>query len=193
MARIKGVAIREFLTYLRGAIGPDALRAMVEGIAPEHRAAFDPDHPALGVLAASWYEAAPIHALLDAITASRSDAELEQLVHDGMQATMSATLRGVHRALLRVIGSPALHARFAQRLWIAYYDEGRVESEQTGPTRQVISYLDWEGHHPLLCRLTAAADLVIFPAMGLTGVEVKPLGCISRGSARCSHEVVWLP
>lgn len=191
MARIKGIAVGAFISYLRKELGPDVVEEIVAAIGPEFRDRFDLAHPSLGFLAASWYEAPMVHALMDAMYERLSPRDADRLLRTGAQVALKSTLTGTHRAILRVVGSPSLHARFAQRLWRTYYDHGRVVSEVAAPDRQVISYYEWEAHHPMLCRFTTESDLVIFPAMGVKNVSVSQLACVSNGDEGCTHEVCW--
>jgi hypothetical protein len=188
---VKGAAFREFCGWLRGELGGDALRPILERLPLEHRRVFDPQHPKLGILAATWYPGATLHAFLDSIAIDRSDAEMARIATDGARGALEATLTGVHRAVLRVVGSPDLHARFAQRLWDVYYEEGVVTSERSGPREQLIRYSKWESHHPTLCQITTASDLTVFSLMGLAGVSVSQVSCIRRGAADCAHVVRW--
>ncbi len=189
--RIKGAAFREFIGWLRGELGGDALDALVARMPPAHAKALQPGHPHLGVLAATWYDAPMLHSFLDELARGRTRAEQARLATEGSRAALSATLGGIHRALLRVVGSPELHARFAQKLWETYYDSGRVTSERVARTQQKITYRAWRAHHPFLCAVTTASDLVIFAAMGLGDVRVAQLSCVSEGGEACAHSVEW--
>jgi hypothetical protein len=191
MSRIKGAAFREFIAWMGEHEGRDALTELVASMPSRHRAAFRPGEPALGVLASSWYDADAVHAFLDALARGRSKAEVEQLAREGAIAALARTMTGVHKAVLRVVGSPELHARFAQRLWSTYYEDGIVKSVRVGPSRQRISYEKWRSHHALLCQITTASDLVVFPQMGLRGVTVTQETCIERGDFDCGHFVDW--
>jgi hypothetical protein len=150
-----------------------------------------PGKPYLGILAASWYDASAVHGFLDALAHGRRETELTRLVTEGARGALEATLTGVHRAILRVVASPDLHARFAQHLWNTYYEDGEVVSERVGAGSQRIAYRKWRSHHPLLCRITTASDLVVFPLMGLANVRVAQLGCIVSGDGECAHSVTW--
>jgi hypothetical protein len=189
--RIKGAVFREYIGWLGAALGPRALDEIVARMPVEHRRVFDASHPRLGILAATWYPAGVLHAFLDAIAVGRSDAEVARIATEGSRGALEATLTGVHRALLRVVASPGLHARFAQRLWDTYYEEGIVTSECVSPSEQVIRYRDWKSHHPMLCRITTASDLTVFSLMGLSNVSVEQLCCIREGAPDCAHVVRW--
>jgi hypothetical protein len=190
-SRIKGAAFREFIAWLGETYGKQELERVVRHIPDQKRASFRLDEPTLGVLASSWYEASVVHAFLDALAVGRSDDEVDRIATRGSIAALERTLSGVHRALLRVVGSPDLHARFAQRLWSTYYTDGVVRSTRVAPTRQRIAFSQWRSHHPTLCKITTASDRVIFPSMGLRGVSVTQDTCVVRGDPDCAHFVDW--
>lgn len=189
--RIKGAAFREYMGWLRARIGDAELVRVVGRMPKEHASIFTLGHPQLGVLSGSWYEGASVHAFLDELSRGRSDDEVARLARDGAVAALEATLTGVHKALLRVVGSPELHARFSQRLWNTYYEEGLVRSVRVAPRRQRIAYGAWRSHHPFLCQLTTSSDLVVFSLMGLQDVRVAQDTCIDRGDPDCAHFVDW--
>lgn len=135
VARIKGAAFREMIAWLGRDLGQAELDAIATRVPSPHRQAFERGSPQLGILAASWYEAGTVHALLEAMTIGRSEREVQRIVDDGTRAMIETTLTGVHRAILRVVGSPDLHARFGQRLWSTYYEDGRVTSVLSCVTR----------------------------------------------------------
>lgn len=189
--RIKGAAFREFVAWLAREFGQAELDRIVARIPERERRVFAAGQPSLGVLAGGWYDAAAVHAFLDALASGRDRRELDRLCTEGARAALESTLTGVHRAVLRVVGSPELHARFAQRLWNTHYEDGEVVSERVGGAAQRIAYRQWRSHHGLLCRVTTASDLVVFPLMGLSNVRVSQLSCIDRGGDTCAHLVEW--
>jgi hypothetical protein len=190
--RIKGAALREFLEWYRATFGEDDLRHRLAGAPTLHSLPnLDLGVVGCGVLASGWYGADDIHVLLDAIARGRTETEVRQLVTAGAQAALTRTLTGLHRTVMRVVGSPKLHARFAQRLWSTYYDTGRVQSVCVNEHTQSITYTDWTSHHPVLCTMTTASDSVIFPLMGLSGVTVSHVSCVLDGAPGCTHLVEW--
>lgn len=191
MSRIKGAVFREFVGWLQDDQGIPAVDALVEAMPAPDRPVFHRGARYLGLLSASWYDTGSVHAFLDALRDAHDSRAIDRIVHDGAVASLNRTLTGVHRAMLRVVGSPDLHARFAQRLWDTYYDEGEVISTRVRPTAQRIAYRGWRAHHGLLCRITSAADEVVFPQMGLRGVSVSQECCIDRGASECAHVVQW--
>jgi hypothetical protein len=190
--RIKGAALREFLEWYRATSGEGDLRDRLAGMpALGSLPNLDIDVAGCGVLASGWYDADDIHLLLDALIRGRTEAETQRLVTAGSEAALTRTLTGLHRTLMRVVASPRLHARFAQRLWSTYYDTGQVQSVCVNEHTQSITYTGWTSHHPMLCTMTTASDGVIFPMMGLSNVTVSPVECVADGATGCTHIVEW--
>ena len=104
---------------------------------------------------------------------------------------MSATLSGVHRAVFRVVGSPALMRDHGQPLWERQFDTGRVRITDLGPGEQRHEYHDWLAHHPLLCRITFSCVAPMFRAMGVREPSVHLERCCADGGSYCSALVRW--
>ena len=191
MGRIKGAAIRAFLEWYRAEFGDIDLINRMRGVRLGSLISFDPTATGCGVLASGWYAAEDVHAILGAIVGDRDEASVAELVDTGVRRSLSQTLTGLHRALVRVVATPSLHARFSQKLWSTYYDTGVVESVCIAEDVQSVSYLGWTSHHPILCAMTAASDAVIFPMMGLSNVRVRRTACVDQGASECTHIVRW--
>ncbi|HJK93783.1 MAG TPA: hypothetical protein RMH85_14555 [Polyangiaceae bacterium LLY-WYZ-15_(1-7)] len=189
--RIKGVALRELVAWYERDRGRAALLDALERVPPDLRARFDLEREALGVLAATWYEARLVHALLDAMVHGLDPEARRRLAYDGSVAAMRATLGGVHRAVLRIVGSPELHAKFGQRMWRTYFEDGIADSRRVDAHTHRLAFRQWHSHHPVLCDMVTASDLVVFPAMGLHGVTVEQLSCVDRGDSECAHFIRW--
>lgn len=189
--RIKGAAIREFFAYLHERFGAEHTERMLGVLSPADREIFLLDLPGLGIVSGHWYESRPIHQLCDFLVEGLTPAEEEALAREAAIEVLGVTLKGVHRAVLRAVGSPRLHARFAQRLWNTYYDHGSVTVTLRGERESEVAYRDWDAHHPFLCQFTSASDYVVYGAMGLDDVTVEQTRCVSRGDADCAHLVGW--
>lgn len=186
--RIKGAIVREFFSWYQTEVGEGTFAERFKGVGGTLNAR----EKGCGVLASKWYNITDIHPYLDAMKRVHPGDELERVVRRGTHASLTKTLTTLHRALIRGVASPFLHARFAQVLWSAHYDTGRVRSERIGKTEQKISYRAWGAHHPVLCLMTSISDEVIFPMMGLRGVQVTQTACVARGESACTHHVTWV-
>lgn len=189
--RIKGAAFREALLWMRGELGPERLRDAFAAVPAQHATLFDARSETFGVLASAWYPAAAVHPMLDALLSGTSRDAQRQLAYDASRAALSVTLRGVHRAIMRVVGSPELHRRFAQRLWNTHFDGGVAVVEDHGDGAARVVYTHWPAHHRFLCWMCTASDLVIYEAMGCREVSVDQDGCVDTGDGACAHFVRW--
>jgi hypothetical protein len=120
-----------------------------------------------------------------------SRPQVQQLARLAGNTALERSLGMFHRMLLRRIASPELHRKFAQRLWSAHFDTGRVDVELPAEGRAIVRYSEWTSHHRFICDMCTASDLVIYGAMGLRDVEVRQLRCIDDGDADCAHLVTW--
>jgi hypothetical protein len=183
--------MREFVIWMRRELGPARSRAVVEGMPADFRSGLDPDADAFGLLASAWYSGEFTASFLESCVRGMGRAEMQRFAHAGSVAALNVTLRGVHRALLRMVMSPDLHRRFAQRLWDGHFDGGRVVVTPAGGRCVEVAYWDWPAHHRVLCEMCTASDLVIYGAMGLADVTSVTTACVSEGDARCAHLVRW--
>jgi hypothetical protein len=105
---------------------------------------------------------------------------------------MARTLRGVHQALFRVVGSPALMRRYRMTFWHKQYDTGEVDVIDLDEHSQEHVYREWYAHHPFTCHLTFACLEPMFTAMGLRGAAVEHQRCVVDGrSDDCAAIIRW--
>lgn len=185
--RIKGAIVREFFSWYQAEVGESTFADRFSDLG----GSLDPTQTGCGVLASKWYDITDIHPYLDTMTRVHPGSELNDVIRRGTHASLTKTLTTLHRALIRGVASPFLHTRFAQVLWSAHYDTGKVRSERVSKTEQSICYSGWMSHHPVLCLMTSISDEVIFPMMGLRGVEVTQTSCVAKGDRACAHRVTW--
>lgn len=190
--RIKGAAFKEFLLWYGRTEGQARLDAHLAACPAALREQLTAGKPDLDVLASRWYEATLIHTLLDEIARGRSRLELRQLATEGSQAVMDATLRGLYRVLFQWMATPERYARYASKLWAAYYDSGELslqpEASGLGATSVV---RHWQSHHPLICELNRGASVAIYTAMGLSDVSCDRVACVSEGASECRFVTRW--
>jgi hypothetical protein len=188
---IKGAALLEFVRWFEADYGRERLTAAVRGLAQPVRRALELDSDATPILSSRWYEAAAIHALLDALTGSATPDERARMAEHGAAAIMGATLRGLYRVLFEWLATPARYARFADRLWRAYYDAGEFSVEQVGDARAIATIRAWPSHHPFLCEMHRYAAAEIYRAMGCEDVQVRREACIAAGTHTCRFVTTW--
>jgi hypothetical protein len=191
IGRIKGAAFVEFLRFCEQKYGKDRLQSAVLSIPAELRYALALNAPALGVLPSTWYAASTVHALLDALLFGVSIDERRRMAAEISKAIMDATLRGVYRALFRVVATPQRYARHASRLWTAYYDTGQFSIQMPDDKTAIATVGDWPSHHSFICELNRGAAEAIYTAMGLRGVTTTRAACIDGGAPNCRFVSRW--
>jgi hypothetical protein len=192
LGHIKGAAFRELLAWYGRTRGQDRLLAHVQAMPRALAAELDPRKEALGVLASQWYPAEVVHALLDELARALSTHELETFTSDASRAVMKATLSGLYRVLFEWMATPARYARYAPKLWSAYYDSGQLTIQfHEGEAKAVSTVTSWPGHHPLICDLNRGASPAIYAAMGCRDARCTRVSCVSRGDAECRFVTTW--
>lgn len=195
--RVKGAPLRAILDFWKTVMPVDSIERRLAAMPLDAQQALNLSIRAegCGVLASSWYPAVACGAFLDAMMADVPVTELDTFVNDAAEFIMKQTLGGVHRAVFRVVGSPALMRDHAQTFWNRQFDTGRVRIQELGPGRQRHEYHDWQAHHPLICRITFACVAPMFVAMGVKSPAVSPERCVARGASEgfCSAIIHWTP
>jgi hypothetical protein len=190
LGRIKGAAFRDFLIWYTGK-RPGASEEILSKIPQAVRSSLDPSRPALGVIASVWYPVSVVHSVLDAVSKDLSPAERVRLSNEGAAAIMNAHLRGLYKTLFEWMATPSRYARFAGKLWSAYYDSGEFRIEMPDDKTAICSITGWTGHHPFACDLNRGAALTIYPAMGCKDVQVERPLCVSAGAPICRFVTTW--
>lgn len=189
VAHIKGAAVLPLLDWYERRFGSARLAALVRGLGAG--TPFEPREPQFGVLASAWYEAGPIHALLEAMFADLAPEERPSFAREGGRAIIEATLTGVYRWLFQAMMTPERYARNAQRLFGRFYDGGVLQKEILGPRHQRTHVTAWRAHHRIICDFFAASNEYTYSAMGCRGVVVVRTACIDDGAAECTFETTW--
>ena len=189
--RIKGAAFLEFLRWYEGQVGPERLRCIARAVPAVGDYELFPERRVLGVLASTWYPAELVHCLLDEIAGGLSPQDRGSLAMSGSQAVMDATLRGIYRTLFRWMASPQRYAKYAPKLWGAYYDSGRFSVTMPSNTEAVATIRDWATHHPLICDLNKGAAKAIYDAMGCADTSVERTACVANGDPECRFVTRW--
>lgn len=163
---IKGVAIREFITYLDQREGVESVRSRLRNLPATLLAQLRLDAPGCGVLAGSWYSNDLVHPMLDAVLVGRSPEEQRQIAIEGDRAVMAATFGGIYRGLFQLLASPAMIARHAQTIWNKYYSDGEVTVDPIGPPEACLIIRQWRGYHPLIAQMSAEGFRIIYEGLG---------------------------
>ncbi len=187
---IKGAAIREALIWLEERLPASKLDRLAE-VGRAQGIECHRDLPALGIHSSRWYPAAAMHAVCDELTAGLSRVEARDLAYAASVGALEHSFNRFLRFVLRRMGSPQLHPRFAQRLFGWHFDTGRIEVELVHGKKSIVRFSDWGSHHPFICDMSTASDKVIYGALGLANVECRQISCVAQGGADCSHSVTW--
>lgn len=145
-----------------------------------------------GILPASWYPVVAGVQLFDAIAAELRGPRFDDFIAESADFIIARALRGVHRAVFRVVGSPELLRRHGQTFWNRQFDTGRLAVIDVAPARQRHEYHSWDSHHPVLCRLAVGCIVPMFAAMGVRRPRVQVEHCVVDGPpGHCSAHVQW--
>src|SRR5688500_19317978 len=116
-ARIKGVAVQEFVRWYVRTHGLERAREMVMALPEGRRSLILQDAPNFGLIASEWYPVDVVHLVLDRLTAGLSPEERAKLARDAAESIIRSSLTGVYRAFVAFLVSPERYARNAQKLF----------------------------------------------------------------------------
>lgn len=188
---IKGAAIREFVAWYEARYGKEPLHQMAARVPADLAHHIDPEASTMTFLASTWYPARLVHAMLEAICETTSEAELELAIKE---ATRDIVQRGgstVYRFFFHKLVTPELYAAAVPRLWRQLHSTGdrRITIVRPGLAESVVSR--WPGHHRMLCTITIETMCALFGNMGKKDVRWHRAACISRGDRECLTRVTW--
>jgi diguanylate cyclase (GGDEF)-like protein len=115
-------------------------------------------------------------------------------LHGGRAALELSVADGLKRAL-RALGSPELVFRNVVRANAKFNWSHELTSEQLGPQRVRLRYVDLcgVGYHKLDCEYTAGLVSVIPQLFGLPAANVDHTACGSDGAECCEFDITWTP
>ena len=188
--RIKGVALREFVTWVEQHWGRETLRHALNKLPPRFGNVLDYERPGLGVLAASWYDGELAIALLEALFEGRSEPERNQAIAEATQRLMEANLGSVYkRFFIRLFLSPQQYVVHCQKLWALHFDTGDIDARLVSPNKLLWRIQGWRTHHPFLCRFVISSEPAVFGAMGCK--QVRATATTNEPGYECSHFIEW--
>ena len=190
-AQIKGAGILPFVRWYGSAWGDARLRRHAERIAPPFQSLFDLDDPGLGVLPSTWYPAAAVHDLLDAVEADHTAEERARIVRDGATATIESTLTGVYRWLFQTMMSLDRYARNSGRLFSRYYEPGVMTKTPLGDHGHLTVVEGWTAHHPMLCEFILHTAVYVYGVLGCRNFNCRRTACVQQGGTQCCFEMTW--
>jgi hypothetical protein len=190
-ARIKGAGIQPFLRWYVSAYGHERLRRLAEPIPPALREDLDLADTALGVLPSTWYNAAAVHAILDAMEADHTPQERDTIVREGARAIIESTLTGVYRWLFQTMMSLDRYAGSAQKLFSRYYEPGVMTKTPLGETGHLTVVEGWGAHHMMMCDFILHTAVYVYGVLGCKDFRVRRTSCVGQGGVDCRFEMTW--
>ncbi len=179
---IKGAAIHTFLDWYQET--HDA-RRLFDEMEADLAQDLDVQRPGLGILPSTWYPVTLSHAVLDAAERVHGAEAMPALLRKGCEEMVDRMVRGVYRALVRMMGTPGLYARNIQRAWSALHSSGQREMIKLGPGEMESLTRDWTDHHRWMCTVVNETMRSIFMTMGYHRTEVERTHCVHDGHPHC--------
>jgi len=188
--RFKGVVLRELAPWLvrsfSYAVVQRAFATLPAGLA----SGLDPTRPDFGALAGTWYDARIYKIVLDVVLASKPGVSRKALAREAAESMLGTTLRGIYSGLFRLMATPALYARYAQKMWDTHYDTGTVAIGHASATEARHEVRGWAGHHPFVCELNRQSGAVVYELMGVRDVRIIAESC---SPPACTSTYRWSP
>jgi hypothetical protein len=189
--RIKGAAIRAGISWFAEIYGNPGLARVVELASPELRALLRPGDPVFGLIASGWYQTQLVGELVELIERVASPLDPMSFGAQVGEAIAHDNVSGVHRALFRLVASPALLEANAQRVWRTYVDEGTLSVRVRGRGAFDARVRGWSRHHPSVCRTLRAMLESSLRTVGYTALVLARTQCVALGDSQCLFGGTW--
>jgi serine/threonine protein kinase len=184
--RVKGVAVRAGIAWFAETYGNAGIARVVDLASPELRAILRPKNTACGLIASGWYDTQLVGELVELI--ERVAAPIDPVAFGASvgEAIAHDNVTGVHRALFRLVASPALLEAHAQRVWRSYVDEGTLTVRMRAGGSFDARVRNWAHHHPSVCRTVRAMLESALRAAGYTALVLERTHCVGLGDTQCA-------
>lgn len=176
-ARFKGTTLAHLAPWVRATFSVETIDQAFQGLPPELRATLDPTRPDFGALPSAWYDARIYAHVFDRLLADVPPREHPALARAAAGSILKRTLRGIYRRLFALMATPALYARYAQKMWDTHYDTGRVEIVHLAPRIAHHKVIGWTGHHPFVCQMNRQSGAIVYEMMGVGAVRIERERC----------------
>jgi serine/threonine protein kinase len=191
--RVKGTAVRAGLLWFSDAYGEPLLARVLDHASPELRSLLRATDPAFGIMASAWYETALMGELLDLLDRVASPEDSREFASRLAAAVARDNVKGVYRALFRLIASPPLLEANAQRVWGTYVDEGTMTVRVLAPGSFEGRVRGWSHHHVTVCRMLQPFVEHLLRGIGYSACVVERVQCVDDGDGQCLFLGTWLP
>ena len=191
--RIKGSAVRAGICWFGDMYGDPGLARVMELASPELRRILRHKSTAFGLIASGWYDTQLIGELIELIERVASPLDPMAFGSSVGEAIARENVRGGHRALFRLVASPAMLEANAQRVWRTYVDEGNLSVRVRGKGVFEARVRSWSRHHPTVCRTLRAMLESSLRTVGYAGLTLERTHCVALGDTQCAFGGTWAP
>jgi len=181
--QVKGTVLKSRLLFLEEHFGKEGIAKVLDSLSAADKAAFRL------ILPVVWYPFALGERLDDAIVRVLGKGDPKFFERLG-EASAERNLGTVHRGFLRP-GHPHEFLERSPSIYRTYYEVGRREYKQTGPTSGVLTTYDAEIFSAPDCLTIVGWHRKALEMCGVTGVRIRESECRARGGALCRYEVSW--
>ncbi len=183
MQQVKGSVLISRLAFVEQHGGADAVERVLGTLPPADRTQLH------NLVAIQWCPFELGRRLDDAIVNVLGDGRAQFFERLGA-ASADGNLTGVHKAFLTP-GDPQAFLAKAPQIYKLYYDTGRREYAQTGPTAAVLTTHDAETFSGPDCLTVIGWYRRALELCGATHVHIIEDECRARGGAVCRYRISW--
>jgi hypothetical protein len=184
MAKIKGMAIRGALKYVKESGHPGGIPAVVAALPMSVKPVFDKR-----ILTGDWYPYEAYQALLSVIDRQlgRGDlAKMPELGHFAIRQDTGSVLK-----VISLFASPQQLMGRSGMFWSRYCDTGEFTDAGSGDRLVVMALRGFPGIAREHCHLLVGWLEGLALAVGARTSKVTQTLCVHRGDAECRYEGAW--
>lgn len=183
MQQIKGAVLKSRVTFVEEHFGKEAVQRVLDSLPPG-------DQRTLRMLFTSnWYPFDLGKALDDAIVRVLGGGRTDFFERLGA-ASAGTNLGNIHSGYLTRGDAHGFLAK-APSIYSLYYQSGRREYEQVGPTEGVLTTYDAETFSTPDCLTVIGWHKKALEMCGVKGAEIVEEECRARGGRVCRYRVRW--
>lgn len=182
--QVKGAVLISRGEFIRSEYGDDAWKQVLSRVSPACRATLES-----ALLSSKWYPF-EINAELDRTIVEVVGGGDRNIFKKIGARSAKSNLTGAHQAFLKK-GNPQGFMAATDRIYRFYYDSGRREYQETGPTSGVITTYDAETFSENDCLTVIGWYEEALKMCGATSVRMTEDTCRARGGPHCRYTVRW--
>jgi hypothetical protein len=184
MIHVKGSAISARIRYIREKHGEDGLRAVLESLSPEDRAALEGR-----VLASAWVSY-DLFVKLNVAADRKFGRGDYRVCYEMGKYSAEVNLPSIYKLFFR-FGSPLFIFRKAARVWDVHYDSGRLVPMQDGPAAVRLRVEEFAQPHRAHCMSVLGWAVKSIELSGSTVTYAEEESCRLRGGTHCEFTLRW--